>query len=134
MVDYRSGLIEDEGLRLSMYTCTQGKHTIGVGHNLDANGISHKVAMLILDEDIEAAIAGAKTVIAKFDGLPDNVKEVLVHMVFQMGTAGVANFVNMLRAVEIGAYDTAAMEMLDSKWARQTPARAFRASEKMKGT
>ena len=45
-------------------------------------------------------------------------------MVYQMGTTGVSNFKNTLTAIQSGDYKLAAVEMLDSKWAKQTPDRA----------
>lgn len=132
MTDYRTTLISDEGLRLEMYKCSGDKWTIGVGHNLEAKGISRKVAMMILDEDIAGAARDAKTLVDDFNSLSDNRRIVLVSMVFQLGKRGVSNFKNMIQAINIGAFNVASAEMLDSKWSTQTPARAGRLSEMMK--
>ena len=45
-------------------------------------------------------------------------------MVFQMGAAGVGRFVKFGNAAMRHDYETAAIEMLDSKWAKQTHGRA----------
>ena len=45
-------------------------------------------------------------------------------MVFQLGMTGVSKFVNCLKAIKEEDWATAADEMLDSKWAKQTPSRA----------
>jgi lysozyme len=45
-------------------------------------------------------------------------------MCFQMGRSGVANFKKFLAAAERKDWDAASGEMLDSKWAKQTPGRA----------
>ena len=45
-------------------------------------------------------------------------------MVFQLGIGGVSKFKKALKAVGEEDWDTAADEMLDSKWATQTPERA----------
>src|SRR5580765_6037026 len=50
-------LIRDEGLRLKPYTDTVGKTTIGVGRNLTDVGISKDEALLLLNNDLDAAIA-----------------------------------------------------------------------------
>jgi len=55
--------------------------------------------------------------------------DVIVEMSFQMGFQGVLNFKNMWRALETEFYHSAAAEMLDSKWAVQTPGRAKELSE-----
>lgn len=49
---------------------------------------------------------------------------VLVEMVFQMGLAGVAQFHNMLAALDRGDFKAAARYGLESLWHKQTPARA----------
>ena len=57
---------------------------------------------------------------------PSPVVSVLVEMAYQMGLTGLNGFVKMLTAIELGDYETAAFEGLDSKWAKQTPNRANR--------
>ena len=122
----RQRLIDDEGLRLKVYRCTAGALTIGVGHNLDAKGISQAIAMQMLDEDIEDAIAGAKQLVTNYDELSDPRKVVLCSMVFQMGLDGMKKWKNTLRAIEEKDFKKAAYNMRLSLWYRQTPARAER--------
>jgi lysozyme len=45
-------------------------------------------------------------------------------MVFQLGVGGVSKFKAMWKALEENDYTTASIEMLDSRWAKQTPTRA----------
>lgn len=132
MTDYKTTLIADEGLELFPYKCSGDKLTIGVGRNLEAKGISNAEAMLMLENDIKDAVGDAFGLVVNFDSLSDNRKIVLVSMVFQMGKTGVSRFRNMLRAINIEDFDIAASEMLDSRWARQTPNRAKRLFEMMK--
>ena len=53
-------------------------------------------------------------------------------MVFQLGTQGVRNFKKMILALEEKDYFEAHVQMLDSRWAKQTPARCTELSEIMK--
>ena len=53
-------------------------------------------------------------------------------MVFQLGIGGVSKFKNMWKALGEGDYQTASEEMLDSRWAKQTPKRAESLSATMK--
>ena len=55
--DLRSMLVLHEGLRLRPYKCTAGKMTIGVGRNLDDNGITQAEAFALLENDIIAVEA-----------------------------------------------------------------------------
>lgn len=63
---------------------------------------------------------------------PNEVVDILVEMAFQMGVAGVNGFTGMLGAIQSNDYRRAADEMLDSRWARQTPSRAKELSDLMR--
>lgn len=125
-------LIEEEGFRLRPYRCPEGKLTIGVGRNLDDVGISIEEAEYLLDNDIDKAKAAANRLVDNFHLLSDTRKDALTSMVFQMGEHGVSQFKNMILAINTSKFDTAAIEMLDSRWATQTPERANRHAEMMK--
>lgn len=68
-------------------------------------------------QDGARSLVGEKTINPQAFGL-------VTEMVYQMGTTGVSNFKNTLAAIQSGDYKLAAVEMLDSKWAKQTPNRA----------
>jgi lysozyme len=53
-------------------------------------------------------------------------------MSFQLGVDGLLGFKQTLDAVKGGRYDEAAFDMLQSRWAQQTPARAKRLAEQMR--
>lgn len=57
---------------------------------------------------------------------------VLVSMAYQMGVKGLASFKNTLTYIAQGDFNRAATNMLKSKWAVQTPARAQRHAEQMR--
>ena len=74
-------------------------------------------------------------IVTKFYYVMNNIYfcyNILYNMVYQMGVKGVLNFKNMIKALEAKDYKRAGDEMLDSKWAKQTPARANRLSKAMK--
>lgn len=56
-------LRHDEGMQLKPYRCSAGKLTIGVGRNLDDNGITITTANQMLDEDIDHAVASAVRIV-----------------------------------------------------------------------
>lgn len=56
----------------------------------------------------------------------------LTSMCFQLGTAGLREFVNTLALVADGKFVAAADNMLKSKWAKQTPERAGRIATMMR--
>ena len=56
-------------------------------------------------------------------------------MVFQLGKTGVSKFRNMWKALaeDPPSYHEASVQMLDSRWAKQTPNRAKELSKTMEG-
>ena len=129
----RYSLRAEEGLLLKPYKCTAGKLTIGYGRNLEAKGISGQEAEAMLENDIEECIGLCEARFPwEWSRACDQAKEVLVEMVFQLGPTGVSKFKKFLSALGNQNYDTAANEMLDSKWARQTPNRANRLAERVR--
>ena len=60
-------------------------------------------------------------------------KSVMVSMAYQMGVDGLAKFSKTLDHIKRGEFAEAAMEMLNSKWARDdSPERARRHTEQMR--
>lgn len=112
-----------EGLSKIPYKCPTGHLTIGYGHNLE-NGISAAAAEFILQEDLNKAARAVKDAFPWWWKLDDARQFVLVDMAFNMGIAGLKGFKKMLAAMEQGEYQTAAKEMLASKWAVQVGRRA----------
>jgi lysozyme len=126
-----------EGYRNKVYLDTLGKRTVGVGHLCvedfweDNKEYEEKFLMTILEHDLQTAIKGAERLLKDCPVLDDLAKEIIIEMVFQLGETGVSKFKNMIKALKIPDYQTAAIEMLDSKWAKQTPERAAGMSSEM---
>jgi lysozyme len=53
-------------------------------------------------------------------------------MAFNMGVPRLCKFLKMWNAIHEGRFDIAAMEMMDSRWARQVGRRAVKLSDAMK--
>lgn len=119
-----------EGFSKLPYKCHTGHLTIGYGHNLE-NGISTNAALFILQEDLAHAERAVKDAFPWWWKLDDARQFVLVDMAFNMGLAGLKGFKKMLAAMEQGDYQTAAKEMLASKWAAQVGRRAVELSKIM---
>ena len=64
---------------------------------------------------------------------PDDVQRGLQNMVYTMGATRVSNFGLMLAALERGDRETAAVNVLHSKWAEEAPARADRVANLIRG-
>ena len=128
----RAQLMADEGNKRFPYRCTAGKLTIGVGRNLDDVGISDDEIKYLLNNDIYRAEIAARTLFPSFDSLSDARKAVLINMAFNLGQTRLAGFKRLREAVEAKAWEQAAVEMLDSKWAVQVGQRAQRLAQQMR--
>ena len=128
-----------EGYRNKVYLDTLGKRTVGVGHLCveefweDNKEYEEKFLMDILEADLQNAIKGAKDLMAENGciDMDEIAEEIIIEMIFQLGKTGVSKFKNMWKALSGLDYSTAASEMLDSRWAKQTPNRAQAMSAQM---
>ena len=128
-----------EGYRNKVYLDTLGKRTVGVGHLCveefweDDKEYEEKFLMDILEADLQNAIKGAKDLMAEHGcmDIDEKAEEIIIEMIFQLGKTGVSKFRNMWKALSGLDYSTAAIEMLDSRWAKQTPNRAEAMSAEM---
>lgn len=128
-------LKRDEGFMPYAYECTSGAITLGYGRNVDekfGGGVSQMEAEFLLQNDINRVISQIRTRWPWFDKLDEARKGVLCAMAFQMGLEGLGKFALTLKHVEAGDYARAADELLDSRWAKQTPNRAARMARQMR--
>ena len=129
-----------EGYRNKVYLDTLGKRTVGVGHLCvedfweDDKEYEEKFLMEILQKDLQQAIRGARSLMEEHDcvDIDEQAEELLIEMVFQLGMTGVSKFRNMWKALAEKNYIGASYEMLDSRWAKQTPNRAKAMAKTMK--
>jgi lysozyme len=138
-------IASDEGKILHKYKCSLGHDTIGIGHlvqaddpeaNLPVYGayeeVSEEVCITedrcyeLFQKDIQGAIEGCKRLYSNWEDLPQEAQHVLVNMCFQLGQNGLSKFKKTNLAVEDKDYRSWAVNMIDSKWALQTPERARR--------
>jgi lysozyme len=125
-------LVLHEGLRLKPYRCTAGKLTIGVGRNLDDNGITQAEAFALLENDILAVEADLDRTWPWWREMTDARQQVLADMCFNLGLTRLGGFVNTLAAMKRGDYEAAANGMLASLWASQVGRRAQRLAKMMR--
>lgn len=130
-------LRRDEGTRETAYQDHLGFWTIGVGRLIDSRkpgaGLRPDEIDYLLKNDIADRVqALTKALPMLFPKLDEARQGVLVNMAFQLGTAGLLGFKSTLALVAAGKYSEASEQMLKSKWATQTPARAKRLAEQMK--
>ncbi|MEZ8855590.1 glycoside hydrolase family protein [Vibrio atlanticus] len=120
-----------EGLRLKPYRCSMGKLTIGYGRNLSDNGITLEEAEQLLQHNIDEVIQQAQT-LPFFSALNEVRQAVIVDMVFNMGLPRFQKFKKTIALIEQQAWQAAANEMLNSRWARQVGNRSKTLSDMMR--
>lgn len=121
----------DEGFRGQVYQCSAGANTIGYGWNMDALPLSEAAADYILGEHIFDTVAECSK-LPWFTRLSDTRQGIIVNMVFNMGMGRFLGFKKMIQALKDSRFNDAALEMLDSRWARQVGLRADRLSAEMR--
>ncbi len=120
-------LMVDEGFKTKPYKDSRGLWTIGVGHLIQPHESFDKLTPRFIMEMLRKDYTSAtKDIERLFPWAKSEVKLVLINMRFQLGATGLSKFSKTIKYLEAKEYDNAAIEMLSSKWARQTPNRASR--------
>ena len=129
----------EEGFRSRCYRCTEGYPTIGFGKRVGEKGdpLTNEIAdkakeIIFVREKIrELSYALMSKFPTAWRQCNQQRQAILISMTYQLGVAGISQFQKMWMALSAGHFDIAAKEMLNSKWAKQTPNRAKRHSEVM---
>ena len=115
-----------EGVRTHAYKCSANMITVGVGRNLDENG-GLGLSMDEIDYLLESDIKRCKRELLAYSWFIDldSVRQdAMVNMCFNLGFSRLSLFTNALAAMAEANYERAAMEFLDSRWARQVGKRS----------
>ena len=132
----------DEGVKYEVYLDHLGYPTFGVGHLVTKDDPEHgcEVGTEVsedrvweaFEQDLETSIQECCTLYGDaWDGLPGDVQEVLVNMMFNMGRPRLSGFKKFNAAIEAGDWATAAVEGRDSRWYKQVTNRAERLMERL---
>jgi len=156
MIDYdrsalRAELSRDEGRRTKPYFDSKGIKTVGVGWNLQANGIPAEVQAILglslrdlqqaynidyewpeaaidklLDIGIARAEAGLDGLLTRWRDMDAVRQRVCLNLCFNMGAKTLSEFKRTLTAIAHGDWEAAARGMSESLWAREVGPRATR--------
>jgi lysozyme len=145
----RSSVQKHEGYRQLPYFDSLGFATVGYGHlihNIEltamvnyrtfgnllrwlSDPIQHDIWLV---DDLRRAESDAQRYIGDaWERLSDVRKEVLTEMAFQLGASRLGGFVKLRDAILSGLWVRAQSEMMDSRWAQQTPNRAKELASRM---
>ena len=127
----------DEGVKYEIYKDHLGYDTFGVGHLVVESDpeygqpvgteISEERVRACFERDLDLAITECAILYGgSWEGFPDEVQQILVNMMFNMGRTRLSKFRNMNTQLEEGNWAQAAVEGRDSLWYRQVTNRAER--------
>ena len=137
----RDTLKIDEGVKYEIYNDHLGYPTFGIGHLVvesdEEHGkpvgtpVSEERVNTVFDKDVAVMIDEAKKIFPNLDELPEEAQQVIVNMTFNMGRPRLSQFKKFIAGVNAGDWNKAAVEMMDSRWAKQVGARAERLRDRI---
>ena len=137
----REQLKIDEGVKYEVYKDHLGYPTFGIGHLVvegdEEHGkpvgtpVSEDRVNAVFESDVQKFVSESKKVFPNLDDLPEEAQQVIVNMCFNMGAPRLSKFKKFIAAVNDGNWSTAAVEMMDSRWATQVGARAERLRDRV---
>jgi len=134
-------LIKDEGYKYEIYLDHLGYPTFGVGHLVletdeeygqpVGTPVSEERIRECLSKDIDIVCDELDMKDPWWRNLDDNRQRVMANMCFNLGHPRLSNFKKFIGAMQISDWETAAVEMMDSKWAGQVGNRAIRLRDRV---
>ena len=126
----------DEGVVYEIYNDHLGYPTFGIGHLVLEGEAEHgqPVGTAVSEErvdecfekDVEYVLNDCKILHEDFDNYPEEVKQIIANMMFNMGRTRLTKFRKHNAALQEGDWKTAAIEGRDSRWYKQVTNRAER--------
>ena len=138
----RKQLEIDEGVKYEIYLDHLGYPTFGIGHLVIPSDIEYRedVGTRVseervrecFDKDVQSVLRDCSLLYKDFDELPEEAKQIIANMMFNMGYTRLSKFKGMKRGVDTRDWNKAADEMVDSRWYKQVTNRANRLVERMR--
>ena len=131
----------DEGVVYEIYNDHLGYATFGIGHLVLETDPEHGQAVgtpvseervdECFEKDVQTVIEDCKKLHDGWDGYPEEVKQVIANMMFNMGLTRLSKFKNHNAALQSGDWKEAAKEGRDSRWYKQVTNRAERLMKRL---
>ena len=136
ITELREQLKIDEGVKHEVYKDHLGYPTFGIGHLIVEGDeeygkpvgtpVSEDRVYAVFNKDVRTFVREAEKVFPTLLDLPETAQQVIVNMAFNMGAPRLSKFKKFIAGVNAGDWKTAAVEMMDSRWATQVGDRAVR--------
>ena len=120
---------KNEGFSSEPYRDKLGNYTIGYGHLISKKEIilfkkKTKLSFFqdLFENDFKVALEDYNKHFSKYS-FSQSTKELIIEMIFQMGTKNVLGFKKTLKHIKKNNNFLASLEMMNSIWYKQTPMR-----------
>jgi|TARA_B110000483_G_scaffold81627_2_gene101476 GH24 family phage-related lysozyme (muramidase) len=137
----RETLTIDEGLVNEIYEDHLGYATFGIGHLVLESDpefgqdvgtpVTEERTIECFEHDVQSVLKDCKKLHEGWDGYPQEVKQVIANMMFNMGLTRLSKFNKHNAALQSGDWNGAAVEGRDSRWHKQVTNRAERLMERL---
>jgi GH24 family phage-related lysozyme (muramidase) len=132
----RETLTIDEGKVNEIYEDHLGYATFGIGHLVLESDPEHGMSVgtpvsedrtiECFEHDVQSVLKDCKILHEGWDDYPEEAKQVIANMMFNMGRTRLSKFKNHNAALQCGDWKKAAIEGRDSRWHKQVTNRAER--------
>ena len=132
----REQLTIDEGKVNEIYKDHLGYPTFGIGHLVletdpeygqpVGTPVSEERTIECFDKDVQSVLSDCKKLHEGWDDYPEEVRQVVANMMFNMGLTRLSKFRKHNAALQCGDWKEAAVEGRDSRWHKQVTNRAER--------
>ena len=121
-----------EGFVPTVYKDSLGIDTIGYGFAIKDLFLNQDLCDLILERKITHLLERVNKKFTWYKYMPPAIQDIVVEMCYQMGVYGFSCFKKTIAYLQDKKFKEASIEMLDSRWAIQTPVRAKELSNRVK--
>lgn len=133
----------DEGIEHKCYLCSENVPTFGVGHKILKSDpeynmplgaeVSEERIWEVFQDDLAIAINECEVLFSTpvWARFPDEVQEVCVNMMFNLGRPRYSKFIKHLAALQVHDWAEAGAEARDSRWHKQVGNRAERLCQRL---
>ena len=138
----REELANDEGCKYEVYLDHLGYPTFGIGHLITDDDpecgasvgteVDSDRVQEAFEADVESVLSDCERLYVQFEHLPEEAQLIIANMMFNMGYTRLSKFKGMKRGVDARNWESAADEMVDSKWYDQVTRRADRLVVRMR--
>ena len=123
---------QHEGYVGIVYKDSLGIDTIGYGFAIKDLELDADICDIILERKLHALADSIYIKFGWFKYMPQEIKDIVTEMCYQLGVTGFSNFRKTIAYLQDKQFKDASVEMLDSRWADQTPNRAKELSDRVK--